>query len=119
MGFGVWGREGGQRMDDSMHRLLSNWLDRVKSRPGHPCGVFAGDDGQPFGARSRPWDEPDLLIDATLREDGIELVLDCYGTAITSTFAPIISIEADEHPWGPALRVSFLAQDEPREVWLV
>ena len=106
-------------MDDAMHRLLSQWLDTVKSRPGHPCGVFAGEDGQPFGPRGRPWDEPDLLIDATLREDGVELVLDSYGTTVTSTIAPIITVEAGQHPWGPAVRVTFLAQEELREIWLV
>ena len=106
-------------MNEDSRNLLTTWVDAVMSRPNHPCGIFTGDDGQPNGTRSRPWDEPDLLISTRLLDDGIELVFDSYGVKSAWAIEPITSVERADHPWGTALRVMTLSNGVPREVWLV
>ncbi len=109
----------GPRMTADHRRLLQQWLDRVLARPSAVCGVFTGDEGQPFGPRARPWDEPDLLIDATLTADGIRLDLDSYGVRVPWAISGVVEVVEAEHPWGPALRVMRTTREGADIVWLV
>ena len=106
-------------MTEDHRHLLQAWIDRVMTRPSHECGVFVGDDGQPFGTRARPWDEPDLLIASTVTPDGIHLDLDSYGARLPWEISGVVEVVEAEHPWGHALRVTRRAGDGVEEIWLV
>lgn len=106
-------------MTEEHRRLLQAWIDRVMIRPSHECGVFVGGEGQPFGTRARPWDEPDLLIAGTVTPEGIRLDLDSYGARVPWEISGITRVDEAEHPWGPALRVTCLDGDRREEIWLV
>ena len=106
-------------MTGDQQRLLQDWIDRVMSRPSHECGVFVGSEGQPFGTRARPWDEPDLMISGLVQDDGITVDLDCYGARITWEITGITEVEPADHPWGAGLRVVRAGAVGPEVVWLV
>ena len=106
-------------MTQDQRALLQAWIDRVRSRPSAMCGVFVGEAGQPFGTRARPWDEPDLLISATVLADGISLELDSYGVRVPWVISGVHAVEEAEHPWGTALRVVTTTDRAEEVVWLV
>ena len=102
-------------MDPASRDLLDGWITGVLARPGHPCGVFVGGDGQPFGPRARPWDLPDILIGGRVSDDA--LVLDLGDGAVR--MHAVHDVVAGTHPWGPGLHVMGLIDGVPTEVWLV
>jgi len=112
-------REEGPSMTGDQRLLLQTWIERVMSRQSAMCGVFTGDEGQSFSSRARPWDEPDLLINASLTADGIRLDLDSYGARVPWEISGVVQVEEAEHPWGAALRVVTMAGERTEVVWLV
>ena len=102
-------------MDPANRDLLEDWIIRVGTRPGRHCGVFAGDDGQSFGHRARPWDYPDILLSGRTTDDSLELELSDGALRVDD----VLSVTPDEHPWGQGLRVDGFVQGAPCEVWLV
>ena len=106
-------------MTQDQRALLQAWIDRVRSRPSAMCGVFVGEAGQPFGSRARPWDEPDLLISATVLADGIRLELDSHGVRVPWVISGVHVVQEAEHPWGMGLRVAGFSGRAEEIVWLV
>lgn len=100
--------------------LIAEWIQQVHSRPQHACGIFLdAHDGQPFGPRARPWDEPDLLISATLRGGALDLRFDRYGAVFQVTLGAISAVTHTEHPWGAGLQVTGDCDGASTTVWLI
>ncbi|MBM3685671.1 MAG: hypothetical protein FJW85_01525 [Actinobacteria bacterium] len=102
-------------MDPASRELLADWVTRVRQRPHHHCGVFAGTDGDAFGHRARPWDYPDVLIDGRLEDDALVLQLSDGAIRLDA----VHGVVHGDHPWGPGLLVSGSINGTPAEVWLV
>jgi len=87
-------------------KLIESWIAEVRSRPNGMCGIFLdADDGQPNGPRARPWDEPDLLVSATLDVSMLRLRFDRYGAVCDVEIADITGVEPVQHSWGAGLLV--------------
>jgi len=102
-------------VDPASRDLLDGWISGVLARADHHCGVFIGDDGQPFGPRARPWDYPDILVSGGVRDDALVLELSDGSLRLDDVRA----VSRGEHPWGPGLRVTGALDGAPTEVWLV
>ena len=101
---------------DAAHRtLLESWVAGVTNRPGRHCGVFTGTDGEPFGHRARPWDDPDILIAGDIAGEALVLELSDRVERVDA----IAHVVAGDHAWGPGLRVSGLVAGSAADVWLV
>jgi len=100
--------------------LIESWIAEVRSRPNGMCGIFLdADDGQPNGPRARPWDEPDLLVSATVAVSTLRLRFDRYGAMCDVEIADITGVERAQHPWGAGLLVCGSIGDEATQIWLV
>ncbi|TEX51061.1 MAG: hypothetical protein B7C55_07610 [Actinomycetales bacterium mxb001] len=102
-------------MDPASRDLLDGWISGVLARADHHCGVFIGDDGQPFGPRARPWDYPDILVSGGVHDDALVLELSDGSLRLHG----VHDVVPGTHPWGPGLRVTGTIDDVPTEVWLV
>ncbi len=100
--------------------LIHDWIERVKSRPQRTCGIFLDDtDGQPFGSRARPWDEPDLLVDASFAGSRLILQFDRYGSVIDIEISNVSAAVPGDHPWGACIDVTGESDGAPITVQLV
>ncbi len=99
--------------------LLQGWLDDVAGRPNGICGIFFEGDGQAFGPRGRPWDEPDLLIEGRVEADCLILRADGAHGAIDLRLADLDEVIRDDHPWGSAIRISGILDGRRYQIWLV
>lgn len=106
--------------DAAWTALIDAWIAQVGSRPSRICGMFMDDiDGQSYESRARPWDEPDLLLEAARDGDALHLRFDRHGTVIDLEVTAIRTVEPVAHPWGSGLRVTGDIAGEAAQLWLV